>query len=360
MAAPRSADEFVELLRRSGLVAEESLSAYLAGLHATGVGFDNPAKLAGLMVRDHILTGFQAEQLVQGHWRGFTFGVYTLLESLASGSTTNVFLCEDLRLRRRVAVKILLTARATDPIALARFQRGTRILASLEHPNIVSLFEVSQHENLFYVVMEHIDGSSLREITRRRHTLPALRAAHYVRQAAEGLQHAHERGHIVHRDIKPGHILVDRCGSVKIIDMGLAHVASQDRTVRAANPDSTVIGTAEFMAPEQARDFDDVDIRADIYSLGATFYFCVTGHKPFRGGTVADKLLRLQTQSPEPIAHWRVDVPPTLAALIERMMAKDPAARPQTPQEVVDALAPFTALPIDPPPADEMPPPRIQ
>jgi eukaryotic-like serine/threonine-protein kinase len=170
-----------------------------------------------------------------------------------------------------------------------------------------------------------------------------------------GLQHAHERACIVHRDIKPSDILVDRSGVVKLVDFGLARIADDGSAIRSGTAATAMLGTTEYMAPEQARDPHTVDIRADIYSLGATFYFCLTGHEPFPGGTIAQKLLRLQTEPPAPIREMRPDVPADLAALIDRMMAKDPAERPQTPHQVVDALAAYTAEPIGPPPAGEMP-----
>jgi serine/threonine protein kinase len=176
-----------------------------------------------------------------------------------------------------------------------------------------------------------------------------------MRQAALGLQHAHEIAGIVHRDIKPADVLLDRGGGVKIIDMGLARFSDDEPAVLTARHDDVILGTLDYMAPEQAIDPHRVDIRADIYSLGATFYFCLTRHKPFRGGTQTQKRIWLQTQQPEPVRELRPEVPEGLAALIERMMAKDPGQRPQTPQEVADALAPYTAEPIGPPPEDEMP-----
>jgi serine/threonine protein kinase len=201
-----------------------------------------------------------------------------------------------------------------------------------------------------------VDGSSLQEITEKVGPMDVTRAAHYIRQAALGVQHIHETG-IVHRDLKPGDILVDRGGAVKVIDMGLARFVQDGVEMPAGRHDDYLLGTADYIAPEQAVDAHNVDIRADIYSLGCTFYFCLTGRTPFAAGTVVQKLVWHQTRHPEPIRRLRPEVPKrlALAELIERMMAKDPAQRPQTPQEVADALAPLTQTPIGPPPEEEMP-----
>jgi serine/threonine protein kinase len=224
-----------------------------------------------------------------------------------------------------------------------------------DHPNIVRAYDIDQDDKLHFLVMEYVDGSSLQDIIKKVGPMSVTRAAHYMRQSAMGLQHAHESAGLVHRDIKPGNILVDRGGVVKILDMGLARFFHDEEDILTKKYDENVLGTADYLAPEQALDSHGVDIRADIYSLGATFYFCLTGRTPFTEGTVAQKLIWHQTRQPKPIKQTRPEVPDGLAALIERMMSKDPAQRPQTPQEVADALAPFTQEAIGPPPEEEMP-----
>src|SRR5262249_30376191 len=179
--------------------------------------------------------------------------------------------------------------------------------------------------------------------------------AHYMRQAALGLQHAHQSAGIVHRDIKPGNILVDRNGVVKILDMGLARFFHDEEDVLTKKYDENVLGTADYLAPEQALDSHSVDIRADIYSLGATFYYCLTGRSPFNEGTVAQKLIWHQTRQPKSIRSNRAEVPQEIEALVEKMMAKDRTQRFQTPLEVAEALTAFTRQPIGPPPENEMP-----
>ncbi len=203
--------------------------------------------------------------------------------------------------------------------------------------------------------MEYIDGSSLQEIVKRVGPLGAIRSAHYISQAALGLQHAHEAAGLVHRDIKPGNLLVDRSGTVKVLDMGLARFFHDEEDLLTKKYDENVLGTADYLAPEQALDSHSVDIRADIYSLGATFYYCLTGRAPFAEGTVAQKLIWHQTRQPKSIRSLQPDVPEQIVVLVEKMMAKDPAHRFQMPIEVCQALAPWTGTPIPPPSDQEMP-----
>jgi serine/threonine protein kinase len=356
MPAPRTADEFLDLVQKSGVVDSKRLSAYLVNLRAAGpLAPKEPPQLAGLLVCDGILTNFQAEQILAGKWRRFTIGKYKVLERLGSGRVGSIYLCAHEPSRRRVAVKVLPTALAEDPASLERFYREARALAALNHPNIVRAYDIDQDDRLHFLVMEYVDGSSLQEITERGGPMAVLRAAHYLRQAAVGLQHAHESAGIVHRDITPADILVDRGGVVKIIDMGLVRFTGEEVAAFPTVYRGVILGTPDYMAPEQAIDPHSVDIRADIYSLGATFYFCLTRYTPFCGGTAAQKLIWHQTRQPDPVRQLRPQVPEGLAVLIERMMATDPDERPQTPQEVADALAPYTAEPIGPPPEDEMP-----
>jgi len=355
MPSPSTVDEFLDLVRKSEVVEEKKLAAYLDRLRAAGAPPAAPGALAGLLVRDGVLTQFQAEQILQGKWRRFTIGRYKVLERLGSGGMGSVYLCEHKLMRRRVAVKVLPTAKAEDQAALERFYREARAVAALDHPNIVRAYDIDQDDKLHFLVMEHVDGASLQEIVKKSGPLDPLRAAHYMRQAALGLQHAHEKAGLVHRDIKPGNILVDRSGIVKILDMGLARFFHDEDDILTRKYDENVLGTADYLAPEQAIDSHSVDIRADVYSLGGTFYFCLTGRTPFSEGTVAQKLIWHQTRQPKAIKTFRQDVPEGLLVVLEKMMAKNVADRYQTPVEVAEALAPYTQTPIPPPPDSEMP-----
>src|SRR5579872_1215631 len=265
MPSPTTADEFLDLVRRSGVVEDRRLDAHVQKLRADGPLPPDPTALAVLLVRDGVLTHFQAEQFLQGKWRRFTIGKYKVLERLGSGGMGSVYLCEHKLMRRRVAIKVLPTAKAEDAASLERFYREARAVAALDHPNIVRAYDIDQDDKLHFLVMEHVDGASLQEIVKKVGPMDPIRAAHYMRQAALGLQHAHEAAGLVHRDIKPGNILVDRSGIVKVLDMGLARFFNDEEDILTKKFDENVLGTADYLAPEQAIDSHQVDIRADVY-----------------------------------------------------------------------------------------------
>jgi len=338
---------FLTLVRKSGVLDEQRLNDYLA---QTVVPTD-PNRLAEQMVRDSLLTAFQAEKLLLGRWRGFTIGKYKVLERLGSGGMGNVYLCEHKFMHHRVAVKVLANVNAADPALVERFYREARA-AALEHPNIVHAHDVDQDNDLHFLVMDYVDGSNLQSVVQQRGPLEVRRAANYVWQAALGMQHAHEAG-LVHRDIKPSNLLVDRSGTVKVADLGLARFATEEGQVLT---EGVMLGSVDYLAPEQALDSHGVDIRADVYGLGATFYFLLTGVPPFAEAKNAPrKLIAKQTQAPRPVRTLRPAVPHDLAAVVEKMMARDPADRYATPAEVAAALEPWTGGSILPPPESEMP-----
>jgi serine/threonine protein kinase len=338
MPVPCTADEFVSLALQSGLLEQPTLARYRAMLppdHAPG---DNPAELARLLVRDGQLTQFQADQLLLGTCRRFLIGKYRILDRLGSGGMAQVYLGEHRHMKHRVAIKVLPPAKAQDPAAVERFLREARATAALNHPNIVRAHDIDQDDGLHFIVMEYIEGTSLLEMVLRHGPLHPQQAARYLRQAANGLQHAFEAG-LVHRDIKPANLLVDRNGTVKILDLGLARFFADEKDNLSQKYNEAVIGTADYLAPEQVEDSHNIDIRADMYSLGATMYFCLTGQPPFPEGSFAQKLIWHQTRTAKPIREFRTDLPAELIALVEKMMAKNPAERFQTPAEIVAALA---------------------
>jgi serine/threonine protein kinase len=236
-----------------------------------------------------------------------------------------------------------------------RFYREAQASAALNHPNIVRAHDIDNDGKKHYHVMENHDGTSLQDIVTKQGPLDITRAAHYIAQTAQGLQHAHELGW-VHRDIKPGNILLDRSGTVKILDMGLARFfPEKTQSLTQKYDEHAILGTADYLAPEQAVSSHDVDIRADIYSLGGTLYFLLTGQPPFPEGTVTQKLIWQQMREPQSVRELRPDVPAALVTVVEKMMDKAPGKRYQAPEEVIQALEPWTSVPVNPPLASEMP-----
>jgi serine/threonine protein kinase len=345
---PVSVEDFLDLVRKSGVVEEERLAAYVERARKRAQLPAQPDQLAEAMFADGLLTRFQVRAFLRGKWRGFRLGHYKVLERLGSGEMSNVFLCQHVDMRRRVAVKVLTHVGAADPTGLKRFYREARAAASLEHRNIVRAHDVDHDQNLHFLVMDYVDGVSFEELIVRHGPLPWLRAAHYIRQAAEGLHHAHQAG-LVHRDVKPSNLMLDRQGVVKLLDLGVARLDRADEDVLTQQ---VVLGTAEFLAPEQAVDSHQVDHRADVYSLGATFCYLLTGSPRANEYLTPEKLLARQTWHRE---HLPPDVPEGLKEIIARMMARAPEDRYATAADVADALADWTRQPIPPPRADEMP-----
>jgi serine/threonine-protein kinase len=241
-----------------------------------------------------------------------------------------------------VAIKVLAPSKGDDHrLALERFLREARAVAALDHPNIVRIFDVARHNEAPYLVMEYVDGETLQQTLDRDKRVPLEMAVEYVAQAAAGLQHAHEKG-FVHRDIKPGNLIRDRFGAVKILDMGLARSDSDRDKLTEKLDDGAVVGTADFIAPEQAINSPTVDGRADIYALGATLFTLIAGHTPFAGSTT-QKLMQHQMRTAPQLSATDRTVPPELCAAVSRMLAKRPADRFQTAAEVIAVLAPWAA-----------------
>lgn len=354
MSAPASVEDLLQLVRKSGMVDDARLNTYLQNRAGT---YDpaNSHAFADSMVKDGVITEFQKEQFMLGKWRGFTIGKYKLLERVGVGGMGQVFLGEHMFMKRRVAIKVLPPAKAEQPSALGRFYREARAAGSLEHPNIVRTHDIDQDGNLHFIVMEYVDGTNLLDMVRKHGVLEPGRAASYMRQIADGLEYAFRNG-IVHRDVKPGNILVDRQGLAKILDMGLARFYRDSTDMLTVKyDDKIVLGTADYVAPEQVANSHEVDVRADIYALGASFYFILAGHPPFPTGTVSQKLLWHRTKDPTPLREIRPDIPQGLAELIAKMMVKDPNERFQTPAAVAAALAPWVPANVPPPPVHEMP-----
>ncbi len=359
MPAPTTVPEFLDLVRRSQLLADTKVDEFIHRHRALGTMPQSTDQVASLLVREAQLTFFQAKQIKLGRYKRFTIGSkYRLLELIGAGGMGAVYLCEHTLMRRLVALKVLPVEKLEDESNKERFYREARAVAALDHPNIVRAYDIDTFEKLHFLVMEYVDGASLQEVVARyildKKLFDPIRTAHYIAQAAVGMQHAHELG-MVHRDIKPGNLLLDRSGVIKVLDMGLARFfhKSQD-SVTEKYDQNCVLGTADYLAPEQAVS-NIVDIRADIYALGGTFYFMLTGHTPFPDGTIAAKLVAHQTREPSPVESFRSDVPSGLLAVLRKMMARSLTDRYQQPFEVVDALSEWSEIPIALPLSREMP-----
>jgi WD40 repeat protein/serine/threonine protein kinase len=275
---------------------------------------------------------------------------YRLLEPLGSGGMGTVYKARHRLMDRVVALKVIHRRLLRHPQAAERFRREAKAAARLDHPNIVTAHDADEAGGCHFLVMEFIEGTSLAAVVAAGGPLGVAAACGCARQAALGLQHAFEHG-MVHRDIKPQNLMLTPAGRVKVLDFGLAHITGDpdppagDTTesipAAALTRASTVLGTPDYMAPEQAAGPAAVDVRTDVYALGCTLYFLLTGRPPFPDGTADAKLAAHREQAPPPLTALRADVPPELAAVVARMLAKDPADRHQTPAAVAEALRPF-------------------
>jgi WD40 repeat protein/serine/threonine protein kinase len=311
----------------------------------------HPVILARALLQRGWLTRYQATQLLRGRGKGLVLGPYRLLELVGEGGMGQVFKAHHRPMNRIVALKLIRTEWLSRADAVRRFYREVQAAAQLSHPNIVLAYDAGQVDKIHYLAMEYVEGTDLARLVRESGPLPATHACDLIRQTALGLQHAHERG-LVHRDIKPANLLVSGKKStphsplpthqvVKILDMGLARLQENTDKENNLTQEGKVVGTPDFLAPEQARDSRQADIRSDLYSLGCTFYFLLTGQPPFQGTSLTDVLLKHQMETPAPVERMRPDVSPPVAAIVSRLLAKSPADRYQTPLEVAQALEPF-------------------
>lgn len=294
------------------------------------------------------LTAFQRERITNGHIDELVLdGIYLLQDKLGEGGMGQVFKAKHLRMKAIRAIKIIRPECLTNKNAVARFYREIESISRLNHPNIVQAFDAREVNGTHYLVMEYVEGQTLAHISQERGPLPIHQAADYIRQVAMGLQHTHEEG-LVHRDIKPSNLLLTTVGDivkaerVKILDLGLARLReSSEDDVDLHTRTGALMGTPDFMAPEQATNVKAADIRADIYSLGCTLYQLLVGQVPFPGGISLNKMYRHQSETPAPVSKFRSDVPEGMIQVLNRMLAKNPAERQRVPQDIVDALRPF-------------------
>lgn len=306
--------------------------------------FPDAWTLAEQMVKWGWLTTYQVKQLSEGNGANLVLGPYCILERLGEGGVSQVFKAWHKSRNNLMALKVIHPELLHNEEALGRFKREMQAVTQLNHPNIVKAFDLSDSGDMHYFAMEFVDGIDLNKKVQLNGPLQLPLACEYIRQAALGLQHIHERG-LVHRDIKPANLFVTMDGTlVKILDLGLARLRNSPEQQDLANRltrEGIMIGTPDYLPPEQAIDPRKVDIRADIYSLGCTLYYLLTGQPPFPGSSLVDKLFKHQQSDPTRTDLLRPGVQQGLNAIVQKMMMKKPDDRYQQPVEVAAALAPF-------------------
>ena len=324
----------------TALAESELLSVYQFA-KADGIvpeSVESARESAQLLVGAKMLTPFQSERLLAGRSDGFLLGQHVIQEQVGKGSVGRVYRATHRTMNRTVAIKVMSADVTRTGTARQNFQREVRAAAKLNHPNIITAYDANEVGDRFYLVLEFVDGPTLDALVRQRGPLPWPEACELVRQVALGLQHAHEHG-MVHRDIKPANLLVARTSAggcvVKIADFGIAKFTPPTRT---SSPGANLTGTPDYISPEQAHHPHLVDHRADLYSLGCVLYFLLAGRPPFPDGTTEEKVRRHVHEMPAPILQLRPDVPPPVAELLARLLAKNPNHRPPTAAEVAARL----------------------
>jgi formylglycine-generating enzyme required for sulfatase activity/serine/threonine protein kinase len=336
-------DQFVRQLVGSSLMSADEVAALIAALPADKKPHDGE-QLARELVRQKKLSAYQAQQVYAGKGQVLVLGNYVILDKLGQGGMGLVLKAEHQRMKRLVALKVLSPKVTKTPEALKRFQREVQAAARLEHPNIVTAYDADEAAGTHFLVMQFVDGTDLSSLVKKRGPLPLDQALDCILQAARGLDYAHQHG-VVHRDIKPANLLLDRQGTIKILDMGLARLDSAGAQQDQLTGTGQIMGTVDYMAPEQAMDTKHADARADIYSLGVTLWYLLTGRPLYTGETTVEKLMAHQTKPVPSFRRACSDVSPALEAVFAKMAAKTPAARYQTMAAVIADLEPFRSGP---------------
>lgn len=344
---PISVDQFKEALVASGLFETTQIETFWKSLPVDRQPPDGES-FAKLLVENDQLTAFQATELLSKGRTPLVLGDYLLLDRIGAGGMGQVFKAQHRHMERLVAIKLVTEAMTKDASAVQRFQRELKAAAKLMHPNIVQAYDASVQQGVWYLVMEYVEGRDLAEILSTEGPFSAERAVDLIQQAAKGLAFAHSQG-IVHRDIKPGNLLLGNDGTLKIMDMGLARIEDAPASDELTQT-GQVMGTVDYMAPEQAIDIKSVDARADVYSLGCTLYRLLTDQSMYDGATLVQKLMAHQNNPTPALQQLRPDVPAGLVAVFERMVAKKPQDRLQTMEEVEDALSDLKGLSSTSPP----------
>ncbi|MCI0703792.1 MAG: serine/threonine protein kinase [Planctomycetia bacterium] len=342
-----SAEGLIQALRASGLFTPEQFRELLRELAPLR---GDLRELMRHLVEGDRITVYQLRKVIHGKAAELFVGPYVITDKLGQGGMGKVFRARQTRIDREVALKVVHPTLITNATIRGRYEREVEAAGRLDHPNIVRVFDAGEANGRFYMAMEFVDGIDFARLIRDYQVLEVAEACEYVRQAALGLQHAHDCGY-VHRDIKPSNVLVagerhipqaTEPAVVKILDLGLTRAMDpDDMAMPDLTRDHTIVGTPDYMAPEQAKNSKLVDCRADLYSLGCTLYFLLAGHPPFPEGNKLEKLMYHQLNTPRPIQTLRPDVPASVAELIARLMEKKPEDRVQSAAELASILEPL-------------------
>lgn len=341
--ASASKEPLLEILRRSGLVEEREIDR-LVESHPQASS--DSAIAADVLAASKLVTSWQLDRLREGRWKGYFLGKYKILRQLGAGAMGSVFLAEHRVMRHQVAIKVLARRLTGKPEYVKRFEQEARAAAAVSHPRLVRAFDIDSEGDLQYFVMEFVPGEDLQKIVLRDGPLPIAEAAECIRQTAEGLDAAHAAG-LIHRDIKPSNLLLDEQGQVHILDLGLARMVIDDEPSLTLLQDAKMIGTVDYLSPEQARNSHEIDPRADQYSLGCTLYFLLTGQPPFSEGTIPQRVIAHQTRRPPSIRKKRAEVDAGLAAILSKLLEKQPEQRFASAQQVQQAIALWQRSPAD-------------
>ncbi len=324
-------EQFVKQLSDSGVISPGKLENFVPPKAQP----KDAQELARQLVQSKQLTKFQAQEIYAGRAKSLTLGNYTILDRIGAGGMGQVFKAEHRRMKRVVAVKTLPKAFLKDAAAVARFQREVEAVAKLHHPNIVAAFDADEADGVNFLVMEYVEGSDLSALVKKCGPLSVAKAVNYILQAARGLDYAHRHG-VIHRDIKPANLLLDSEETIKVLDMGLARFDSaSDATQAELTGSGAVMGTVDYMAPEQALSAKHADARADVYSLGCSLYYLLTGKAAYDGDSMMAKLLAHREQ---PTPSLGPEVPEEVQGVFQKMVAKKFEDRYQSMSEVVAAL----------------------
>jgi serine/threonine protein kinase len=347
-------DEFLKHVLRSGVLDREQLKTALATAPSDVKAKESDAgALAEHLIKTGKLSRYQARKLLHGAYRGLVLGPYQILAPLGKGGMGTVYMARDGRDGRLVALKVLSARRAREQgRARSRFLREMELSKRVSHANLALTYEVGTLQDVHYIAMEFIPGKSLYRLVQEGGPLTVARAARLLAEVASALEHAHEKG-LIHRDLKPSNVMVTPNDHAKVLDLGLALVQGETADIEVVGGHGYIVGTMDYISPEQSIDPTKVDARSDVYSLGCTLYYALAGQPPFPGGTSLEKRQRHRNEEVKSLGQLRSGLPAPFVDLVHNMMAKDPTERPPTARAVQEQLLAWatedTTLPMDRP-----------